>query len=702
MRERLSEQTLRRIGYTVIALSAAMAVIHGSLAFQDRDVADVASTVVIAGAFLSVAGLALRTQPRNGAVWTLIWAMFFGVLGVTMDRMVPAIEGVSFIELEGVDPLLSPSDLSFVGALAVSVSYWAWVPAAFLLTNHLLITFPVGRATSRRWRYAAWGSALSMILLALSATVRLAPWVETPYHALIEDEMAFHAAISGVMLIPLALTPVSLVGLVTRYRRSSGEERQQYRVLMWAVGTYALVSIGLYSVVSNFGDGARLLLGTLPLAGIPVAFGIAILKYRLYEIDVVISRSLVYGALAALIGGVYVALVVGVGALIGAGNEPNAALVITATAVVAVIFEPARTAMQRWANRLVYGERATPYEVLSDLTAQLANAEAGEGVLERMAQRLAEGTGAERATVWTADSGGFEAAASAPEQPLMPGAAHLSDLPGSVVPVEHEGEVLGALSVEKPRGETLTSTEERLVHDLAGSAGLLLQRQRLDRALAARAAELQASRRRLVDAQDVERRKLERDLHDGAQQQVVALKVKLGLVRQLAATEGASHATALIDEMEGEAQEAIERIRSLAQGIYPPLLEADGLAAAIPALAALSPLDVTADVASGDRLPLPIEGAVYFCVAEALTNAAKHARGPVTVSISRSDDAIEFEVVDDGPGFDAVTARRGAGLSNMADRLEALGGSLDVSSSEGDRTTVRGRLPVAVREVVTT
>ncbi len=268
--------------------------------------------------------------------------------------------------------------------------------------------------------------------------------------------------------------------------------------------------------------------------------------------------------------------------------------------------------------------------------------------------------------------------------------------------VEHDGEVLGALSVEKPRGESLTAIEERLTQDLAGSAGLVLRRRRLDRALTSRAAELHASRRRLVDAQDVERRKLERDLHDGAQQQVVALKVKLGLARQLAAKEGALHATALIDEMEGEAQAAIERIRSLAQGIYPPLLEADGLAAAIPALAALSPLDVTTEVASADRLPLPIEGAVYFCLAEALTNAAKHARGPVRVSVTRTDDDVEFEIVDSGPGFDVKRVKRGVGLSNMADRLEALGGSLHVSSTEQGGTTVHGRLPVAVREVVAT
>jgi signal transduction histidine kinase len=314
-----------------------------------------------------------------------------------------------------------------------------------------------------------------------------------------------------------------------------------------------------------------------------------------------------------------------------------------------------------------------------------------------MAERLAEATGADRAVVWLADGAGLHAAATAPvdAQPEQ-SAASIDEIHGVAVPIEHEGEMLGALSAEKGRGDPLTPTELRLVEDLAGSAGLVVRRLRLDEALTARAIELAESRRRLVDAQDVERRRLERTLHDGAQQQVVALKVKLGLARQLAATERTERAAIFIDQMESEAQDAIEQIRALAQGIYPPLLEADGLAAVIPALTAPSPLDVEAQVELGGRHPLPLEGAIYFCVSEALTNAAKHGRGPVTVSISDTTDALAFAVTDSGPGFDPALGSRGAGLDNIADRLEALGGRMSITSAPGSPTTIAGSVPLLV------
>ena len=224
----------------------------------------------------------------------------------------------------------------------------------------------------------------------------------------------------------------------------------------------------------------------------------------------------------------------------------------------------------------------------------------------------------------------------------------------------------------------------------------MLRRLRLDAALAEKAAELQESRLRLVTAQDLERRRLERDLHDGAQQQVVALKVKLALARQLAEQEGSERTAELVGSLAEETQAAIDQIRALAQGIYPPLLESDGLAAALPSLAGISPLDVRVSVDVGGRHPLALEGAVYFCVSEALTNAAKHAEGPVTVEVSDTGGRLGFAVTDAGPGFDPASTLRGAGLDNMADRLDALGGELTVASEPGAPTTVRGWVPVEV------
>ena len=272
----------------------------------------------------------------------------------------------------------------------------------------------------------------------------------------------------------------------------------------------------------------------------------------------------------------------------------------------------------------------------------------------------------------------------------------MDKIPGAVVPISHDGEILGALSVESRRGDALTPTEQRLVEDLAGSAGLLMRRLRLDAELERKAAELEESRRRLVDAQDVERRRLERELNEGAQQQVVALKVQLGLAEQQAHAEGADTAASLIAQMAGETQAAIEQIRALANGIFPPLLEAEGLTAAVTALAEVAPVEVVVNAGVSRRYPLPTEGAVYFCISEALTNAVKHGEAPITVEVSDRSGDLTFTVSDSGPGFDPNSVIRGSGLNNMADRLDALDGTISIESAPGQATTVKGTVTLAM------
>ena len=399
--------------------------------------------------------------------------------------------------------------------------------------------------------------------------------------------------------------------------------------------------------------------------------------------------------LAAFITAIYAAIVVGVGSLF---SGSDLWLSITATALVAIVFEPVRARLQKWANRLVYGSRATPYEVLSDLTGRLAAAESEEGLLSRMAQQLSEGTGAERAVVWLADGAQFHAAAAAPPNgETQVQLAGLAALPGVAVPIEHEGETLGAVSVEKKRGDALTPTERRLIEDLAGSAGLVIRRLRLDEALAAKAAQLEESRRRLLDAQNVERRRLERDLHDGAQQHVVALRSRIEAAAELAADEDAEKAAALLGQLSSDAGDAIETMRDLARGIYPPVLEEEGLVAAIRIAARRSPIPVAVEDRVG-RYDRQIEATVYFCVLEALQNTAKYANASqATVTLQASDGTLGFTVSDDGDGFDPSTAGRGAGLTNIQDRLDATSGSLAIESQPGKGTAVIGSIPALER-----
>ncbi|MGH2661650.1 MAG: sensor histidine kinase [Actinomycetota bacterium] len=239
-----------------------------------------------------------------------------------------------------------------------------------------------------------------------------------------------------------------------------------------------------------------------------------------------------------------------------------------------------------------------------------------------------------------------------------------------------------------PRGEPFSPAAEGLVRNLATQAGLVLRNVRLIE-------ELRASRQRLVAAQDEERRRLERNIHDGAQQQLVALAVKLRLAETITRKD-ADKGAGLVAEARGETQDALDNLRDLARGIYPPLLADKGLAAALEAQARKAPVPVEVEPDGVGRYPQEAEAAAYFCVLEALQNVAKYAGASrVTVRLWAENGALVFAVEDDGRGFDPQRTPPGSGLQNMSDRLEALGGGVDVRSSPGEGTVVVGRIPVA-------
>jgi signal transduction histidine kinase len=373
---------------------------------------------------------------------------------------------------------------------------------------------------------------------------------------------------------------------------------------------------------------------------------------------------------------------------------------------VAVGFQPVRERVQRVANRLVYGQRATPYEVLAEFSERVAESLATDDVMPRMARVLAEGTGAQRARVWLRTAEQWRNAAvwppeaeAAPPVPVANGALPPLDGASRVVDVRHQGDLLGALSVTKRGGETLTPVEEKLLNDLAAQAGLVLKNVGLTGDLHARLDELRASRQRLVTAQDAERRRLERNLHDGAQQHLVAIKVKLGLAAMLAARDP-EKAKATLQQLKGDADEALETLRDLARGVYPPLLAEKGLGAALESHARKATVSVAVDGGGIGRYPQDVEAAVYFSVLEALQNVQKYAQASeVTVRLREADGTLTFDVTDDGMGFDVATTARGSGLTNMADRLDAMDGGVQVTSEPGRGTQLRGSLPVVATGV---
>jgi signal transduction histidine kinase len=305
-----------------------------------------------------------------------------------------------------------------------------------------------------------------------------------------------------------------------------------------------------------------------------------------------------------------------------------------------------------------------------------------------MARILAEGTGAREARVWLASSGELTPVATWPH---TNGDGHTARPDADLlVPVSHQGEELGALSISKAPGDRITPAEEKLTTDLASQAGLVLRNVKLIE-------DLKASRVRLVQAQDQERRKIERNIHDGAQQQLVALNVKLGLARRLASDP--EKLDPILSQLQEETNQALSDLRDLARGIYPPLLADKGLAAALESQARKSAIPVTVSADSIGRFSQDVEAAVYFCTLEALQNVAKYAKASqATVILSAVDGHLTFTVTDDGAGFDTSTTSYGTGLQGMADRLSALGGEIDVRSARGAGTTITGRLPVDLLE----
>ena len=524
----------------------------------------------------SVGALVASRLPRNPVGWLFLTA---GLLW-TADQTA----GVYAADAG----VLAPGSLP--GAIVAAWLQWSlWLPALVLLLGFTPLLFPNGHLPSSRWRIPAFllgtVGTTAVSAQAVDGLSRLNNGLD-PTGSLIGDPALLVSALGSATMV---LVVVAVASLAARFRGAGGEMREQLKWFAYAAAVTAVVAIASLASSLIFPGSQQLnnvgiLASIVTMTGIPVAAGIAILRYHLYDIDVVISRTLVYGALAAFITAVYVAIVVGVGTLVGSGGQPNLVLSIVATAVVAVAFQPVRERLQKVANRLVYGKRATPYEVLSQFSERVAESYAADGdVLPRMARVLADGTGAARADVWLRAGNILRQAASWPVDSTAAEPARVvgDSLPEMLdtdraVEVRHQGELLGALTVTKRKGESLTPVEEKLLTDLAGQAGLVLKNVGLTAELLARLEDLRASRQRLVAAQDEERRRLERNLHDGAQQNLVALKVKLGLAEMFAEKDPA-RAKATLAELKADTDEALETLRDLARGIYPPLLADKGL-----------------------------------------------------------------------------------------------------------------------------
>jgi signal transduction histidine kinase len=680
-------------GLAVALLAGALSLTFANGFFEEDPFVVVVAPLAVLG-YATVGTLISARHHRNPIGWLFLsFALNFALAGVT-DQYV--IRGVR----------VAPGSLPLID-LAVWIQNVVFVPA-FSVIPLVFLLFPTGRLLSARWRPVAWAMVVLPAIGLAGLTIQPG---EAGGTVLLPNPTAVESLrpLATVLMTVGAIGSVSaamacVVSLVVRFRRARGEERQQVRWLAYVAAAAAVLLVGTFGIGFAEGDSGPIsnvlfvsFISMLAL-GVPVASGIAILKYRLYDLDIVVKKTVVFGILAGFITLAYVLVVVAIPAAVlgGGGSGTEYLFPFAAAGVLAIAFQPVRRWATRLANRLVYGKRATPYEVLSEFAARMGGTYSAEDVLPRMARILGEGSGAGRAEVWLRVGAQLRLEAAWPAQgrpdrravPLA--GEELPDIPGIewAVPVRHHDELLGALTVAPKRGETFTPANRKLVEDLASQGGLVLRNVRLIE-------ELRASRQRLVAAQDEERRRLERNIHDGAQQQLVALAVKLRLAEGIARKDPAKGAD-LVAEARGETQEALENLRDLARGIYPPLLADRGLAVALEAQARKSPVPVEVEVDSVGRYPAEVEAGMYFCVLEALQNIAKYADASrAIVRLWTQSGRLSMSVRDDGSGFDVAATRPGTGLLGMADRIEALGGAFEIRSGPGEGTIVSATVPVA-------
>ena len=671
---------LRAVG--VVGGLAAVALAAGSLGASDLVSGDWVRAALVALWGLAAIVVAARTSPSLATVIAGA-AVAGGICTVTAES----------------------ADLTAVHAAASCL-----IPATAL---HLELVIPegsIGRPARRNLAIAGYAIALIAGLL-----------------------MAVGDRVPAVPVVAMATTLALLIGLPAAhqtYQRSTGLARQRLQLVGCAVAVIVevtLVIAALNILVDWPTHAAEVAASTTALMPLALMAGTSPRISR--RVDRVLVHTVSATGLTAVVVAVYLVIVIGLGRTPDDTERNLLVLSMLAAAIASIAYVPARERLAETANRLVYGERHPPDEVLRTWGSRLSRSIPMDELLLQLAESLRKVLVLRRAEIWTGTPGRLELAVSVPdrtasalllgpeEQPVVTRAgvtgnawlevwlpALLEDRPPSqlrVAPASHSGELLGLLVIERAAdGDHFTDEDDRVLTELARQVGLALHNVQLDSALQESLEnlkqaneDLRASRARIVATGDAERRKIERNLHDGAQQHLVALAVNLRLAKDILADDPES-AAEMLDALGDAVKDTIQELRDLAHGIYPPLLMDAGLTEALRAAAARSPLAVSVDAEGIGRYSTEMEAAVYFCCLEAMQNAAKHApEANVEIVLRESDGVFHFSVKDDGPGFDVGTATAGHGFVNMSDRLGAIGGTIEWRSAPGEGAEILGTIP---------
>ncbi|MCU1424730.1 MAG: signal transduction histidine kinaselike protein [Microbacteriaceae bacterium] len=646
-----------------------------------------------------VAAVGLPRYPLYLLPWMLVYGASIAITSVVLIRM-PRHPLALWLAIGSViaaqDVVLWLLELQLAsGATAGSIALWnlalQWVSLLPAIgVAHVLGLFPDGLVHRRYERVTlrlTWlAFAIPVVLLACSPTVvnplRLEddPPMVNPFKIPVVSLDA--QVVSGLVDVSaLAVILVGAVLLVLRYRSADAPARRPMR---WLLAPVALLPIPVVAQLLLTGDADVIvsLCGAAVVVCFMVAPAVGILQPAGLSVDRVVRRSIVYGLLWTSIALVYLIVAATAGA--AAGTLLPVGWAVAIALIAAIAFQPVRTRLERLADRWVFGAKTDPTQLVVGLGDSLADTLDLDTLLPRMRATLEDGMGLRWARVRLLSSGGDAEPSNPDRQPAL------------TVPIEVDGERIGLIECGPKRSGHLTPADTGILETFARQAGMAVRNVRLKEELEDQAALLRTSRARIVHAQEQERRRIERNIHDGVQQDLTSLIGLAGHARQ----EFEHHPEAVGDDIEAM-QEGLRRVladlRDFAQGIHPSVLSDRGLLVAIETLAGRHPLPVSirADASlRALRLPDALEGAAYFTIAEGLANALKHGRASrLDVELRENGDRLIVRVRDDGTGFDTAAAR-GTGLANLRDRVAAVGGALRVDSALGAGTTVVAELPL--------
>jgi len=653
---------------------------------------------ILSAVYLAASAWDLSTRPF--AATGVIYALFAPSLivgGVFLLLRRPAHPIGELLVLCGIAyPLVSSTFETPVNVMfrESGAQAWMWAPIlmsqtsimiALFLAATVVVLLPDGLprfSRERRFLRVAWivvlFPALALVSneLVVTSDASFPGVAGIPSPLFIEAMEPYGRALAELTTLGYAIFLGAIALLFMRYRATSTRERKQIRWVLFAGVVVILVGMAP-SILADLGvipapetsSTVLAVVSTLLITLLPVSVVVAVMEPQWIDVDIVIRRSVVYGALSLVILAVYVAVAASIGMAAGARLGLSVEVAVVLTVVVAILFQPARSRLQALADRWVFGARPTRYEAIADFGQTIEQGTEPGELLPPLAETIRRAIRLTWVTVSLDDGSRAEAGVVAGEPILrVPLGAGEEDV----------GEIVCGPKAEGRLGED----DLQLVRTLAGQLALAVRNARLAG--------------RVVNAAESERRRIERNIHDGAQQELVALVARLGMARS-AAAQGALDPD-VIDGMRLEAQHILSDLRELAQGIHPPVLSDGGIVEAVEDRCARLPLEVTLETSEGlraRRFADNVEGAAYFFVSESLANVLKHAdANRATVSLTCDDGRLLLGVADDGRGFDPATASHG-GLLGLRDRIRALGGTITIASEPGSGTRITATLPAS-------